>query len=119
MATFNAEQEKTSGKMSDLVMEYVSQFIAKDYLEAYEHAIKEERYEFVPSEFDESVYKKIAKLIRKNTKQNAKIFRGILYLAAALICAACLAFTVFVLANDTLRNGVFDSLYSITGGRNR
>lgn len=115
MATFNAEQEKTSGKMSDLVMEYVSQFIARDYLEAYERAVKDERFEFVPSEFDESIYKKITKLARKNTKQNVRILRLIIFIAAALICAACVAFTIFVLSDGALRNEVFNSLSWITG----
>lgn len=110
MATFNAQQEKTSGKMADLVMEYVSQFIARDYLEAYEQANRDERDEFVPAGFDEAVYKGITKLVRKTTKQNVKIIRFIIFLTMGLICAACIAFTIFVLSDSALRNEVFDSL---------
>ena len=106
MASFDIEQEKTAGKMSDLVMENVSQFIARDYLEAYERVMKEERFEFVPSEFDEKIYKKITRLIRKKTGYTNKIFRFIIYIIVALICAACIAFTLFVMINGALRQEV-------------
>ena len=103
MATFGEEQEMTAGKMSDLVMEYVSQFIARDFHEAYEKSAAEERYEFVPKEFDEKMFKKINKLERKGTGRR---FRGLfvaLGIVAAAVCAACIAFTVMVLINSPLR----------------
>jgi len=108
MASFDQVQEKTAGKMSDLVMEYVSQFIAKDYLEAYDRVSTEERFEFVPSEFDEKIYKKITKLIRKKTGYKIKVLRSIIYIIVALVCALCIAFTLFVLLNDVFRQEILD-----------
>jgi len=108
MASFDHIQGKTAGKMSDLVMEYVSQFIARDYLEAYERAMKEASYEFVPPEFDEKIYKKITKLIRKKTGYNVKIFRIIIYVVVGVLCALSIAFAVFILMNSALRQEVFD-----------
>lgn len=106
MASLDNEQEKTAGKMSDLVMEYVSQFIARDYLEAYERIVKEERCEFVPPEFDEKIYKKITKLIRKKTGYNIKLLRNLIYVIVALVCAACVAFTLFVMLSDAPRHEI-------------
>ena len=103
MASFDQVQGKTAGKMSDLVMEYVSQFIARDYVEAYENVMNEERYEFVPADFDDKIYKKFSKLIRKKTGSNKKAFRRVLYFIGALVCVACIAFTIFVLQNDPMR----------------
>ena len=108
MASFDHIKEKTAGKMSDLVMEYVSQFIARDYLEAYERAIKEARCEFVPPEFDEKIYKKITKLVRKKTGYHIKVFRIIVYVIAAVLCALSILFTAFVLTDSALRQEVFD-----------
>ena len=115
MATFGEEQEKTSGKMSDLVMEYVSQFIARDFLEAYERARSEERYEFVPAEFDEKIYKKISKLNRKKTGQNIKLIRLILLLAIAAVCAVCIFFTAMVLSNSMVRDEVLQTVFPFLG----
>jgi len=106
MSTFNAEQIKTSEKMSDLVMEYVSQFIARDFLEVYERAGAESSGEFVPAEFDDKMYKKITKIIRKNTGHNIKMLRLAIFLFTMLICAVCVIFTVTVLMHDTLRGEI-------------
>jgi len=107
MASFDQEQMKTAGKMSDLIMETVSQFIARDYLEAYEKVIREERFDFVPAEFDDKVYKKIAKQVRKKTGPDKKIFRLVLKIFAAAISVSCIAFTIAVLANEALRHEIF------------
>jgi len=98
---------KTAGKMSDLVMESVSQFIARDYLEAYDRIMKEERYEFVPAEFDDKIYKKIGNLIRKKTGYSNSLFRKTMKVIAAAISLSCIGFTVAVLANDVLRQEIF------------
>ena len=110
MASFDREHEKTAGKMSDLVIEYVSQFIASDHLEAYDRVMKEERFEFVPSEFDEKIYKKISKQIRKNTGYNMRVLRYIIYATAALVCALCVAFTIFALADGGIRHEILNLL---------
>ena len=112
MASFDHTKEKTAGKMADLVMEYVSQFIARDYLEAYERTMNEERYEFVPSEFDEKIYKTITKLIRKKTRYKLKILRNIAGAVIAFLCILCVAFTIFVMLNSPLRHAVFDIIGS-------
>jgi hypothetical protein len=98
--------------MSDLVMEYVSQFIARDFLEAYEKASGSSPKEFVPPEFDDIIYKKITKAIRKNMGQNIKTLRFIMFLAAALICTLSITFTALVLLQDTLRSEIFDIILS-------
>ena len=118
MTTFDEEQVKTSGKMSDLVMEYVSQFIARDFYEAYEKANQTGHEEFVPLEIDNKMYKKIAKAIRKNTGkkgQNTQIWRFIIKFIIALICVSCVAFTVMALLfYDPLRNELFSILSSLS-----
>ena len=111
MATFDNEQEKTAGKMSDLVMEYASQFIARDYLESYERVMEdEERFEFVPAEFDDKIYKRIGKLIRKKTGYRFRVFRLVANLVLVLICASCIAFTALVLLTSTLRMEILEML---------
>ena len=112
MSTFNAEQIKTSEKMSDLVMEYVSQFIARDFLEVYERVGAESSGEFVPAEFDDKMYKKITKIIRKNTGQNIKTLRFVIFLFTIVVCALCVIFTVMVLMHDMLRGEIVDIISS-------
>ena len=108
MATsFDQEQVRTAGKKSDLMMESVSQLIARDYLEAYERVLSDERYTFVPAEFDDKIYRKISKHIKKKTGYNIKIFRVIVKIAVAAVCLSCIAFTIAVLLNDGLRHEVF------------
>ncbi|MCL1809355.1 MAG: hypothetical protein FWG42_06305 [Clostridiales bacterium] len=113
MSTFNAEQGKTLGKMSDLVMEYISQFIARDFFEAYEKASRPDHHEFVPSEFDEKIYKKTVNLYRKCTGQNNRTLRSAAFFTAALICLSCVAFTVLVLSDGALRHEIFSSALSL------
>jgi len=100
---FDQAQEKTAGKMSDLVMEYVSQYVAREYLEAYERVMTEERFDFVPGSFDDKIYKKISKHIRKKTGRNKKTLRSVLYFIISLICISCISFTVAVLMHESLR----------------
>jgi hypothetical protein len=110
MAAFNSAEVRTSEKMSDLVMEYVSQFIARDFLENYEKAAEEGREDYttyLPKEFDEKIYRKITRLIRKNTGQNRRIMGLVVGLFALFICSCCVAFTVMVLLNEGLRDEIF------------
>ena len=109
MSAFNAEQMKTSEKMSDLVMEYVSQYIAEDFLEVYEKAAEKSLAmpeEFVPSDFDEKIYKKIAGAVRKNTGRNAGALRSAVRFVALIVGLLCAVFTGLVMANETLRSEV-------------
>jgi len=106
MSTFNAEQMKTSEKMSDLVMEHVSQFIARDFLDAYEKAGAKNSKEFVPSEFDDKIYKKITRIAKKNTGHSLKTLRLAIFLFAALTGALCVLFTAAVLMHDGLRSEI-------------
>jgi len=107
MASFENEQGKTAGKMSDLVMESISQYIARDFLEAYEKGQKEDIYEYAPAEFDEKIYKKIAKLMRKKTGSSKKLFRKTALIIAAAVSLFCIAFTIAVLSNNALRYEIF------------
>jgi len=107
MASFDQEKMKTAGKMSDLVMETASQFIARDFLEAYERVLREERFDFVPAEFDDKIYKKIAKSIRKKTETKINLFRLMVKIIVAAVCVSSLAFTIAVLLNETLRHEIF------------
>jgi hypothetical protein len=114
MTAFDIEQIKTSGKMADLVMEYVSQFIARDYFEAYERATetgKDALPLLTPIEYDEKIYKKLTKLVKNNTRYKTKPLRSALKFFTALLCVFCLAFTLFVLSNDALRGGVINILF--------
>ena len=115
MTDFNAAQVKTSEKMSDLVMEYVSQFIARDFLETYERAAEEGRLEtasLLPAEFDDRIYKKITKLAKRRTGREIKPLRGLAFFAAAAVCLACVAFTAFVLLSGGLREEVLNIFFS-------
>ena len=96
--------------MSDLTMESLSQLIARDFLEDYEKVMGDERYDYVPSEFDEKIYKKISKHIRRKTGHNIRIFRSVIKIAVAAVCLACMAFTIAVLSNETLRHEIFSML---------
>jgi len=111
MTTFDAAQMKTSDKMSNLIMEYVSQIIARDFYETYERealAGKQEALRFTPAPFDEEIYKKITKLIKKRRLRKAVTARFALGLIAAALCIFCVAFTVFVFLNEALRGEVFN-----------
>ena len=110
MAAFIDEQGKTSEKMSDLVMEYVSQFIARDFYEAYEEEAKTERYDYVPANFDEKMYKRIAVLFHGKSGQNKRVVLMAARSVIAMICLACVAFTIMVLLNSTLRHEIFYTL---------
>jgi len=114
MAIFDDEQVKTSGKMSDLIMEYVSQFIARDFYEVYEHAaetVKHEPAQLTPAEFDDRIYRKTTKLISKNSRRGVKALRFAIGLIVAAICIFCVAFTITVL----LRGALFgDVIFQIT-----
>ena len=112
MSIFIAEQGKTSGKMSDLVLEYVSQFIARDYFENYEKASGPDQHNYVPTSLDEKIYRNIACLFRKKTGQNAKLLRGLIFSAAAAVCVACIIFTAAVLLNNSLRFEIINSFSS-------
>ena len=112
MSTFNAEQIKTSEKMSDLVMEYVSLFIARDFLETYEKANETGHEQFVPPEFDEKIYKKIAKTVRKTTGQNAKVVRKGFSILISAIGVLCAVFTAFVMLHESMRNEVIAAVLS-------
>jgi len=112
MTTFDAEQVKTSEKMSDLVMERVSQIIAGDFLEMYEKVIEKSYEDFVSNEFDEYMYKKITKTINKTTKRSIRTLRLIFLLITAITCIACIAFTVTALLHETIRNEVIRVLLS-------
>jgi len=113
MSIFNAEQIETSEKMSDLVMEHVSQFVARDFLEAYERAGAKNSKDFVPSEFDDKIYKKITKIVRKKTGHNIKTLRLAMFLFASLISALCILFTVMVLMHDGLRNEIISIIRQV------
>ncbi|MCL1983150.1 MAG: hypothetical protein FWG53_08730 [Clostridiales bacterium] len=113
MSTFNTEQGKTSGKMSDLVMEYISQFIARDFFESYEKANGLDQHDYVPPDFDDKIYKKTVALFRKSTGQSIRALRGAAYLAAALICVSCIAFTALVLSDSALRHEILSSAMSL------
>jgi len=110
MASFDEEHYKTSEKRSDLVMEYVSQFIAHDYLEIYEKASNEQQGKMVPLENDEKIYKKVSDQVKKKTGYRGRIFRRTVLSAIIAFSVLSIAFTVYVLTNDTLRHAVFNSI---------
>ena len=72
---FDEEHHKTTEKMADLVMEYVSRFIAQDHLDAYERARDDAREEFVPTAFDDKIYKKTARQIKGKKGDLFRLFR--------------------------------------------
>jgi len=114
MTFFEARQMKTSSKMSDLVMESVSQFIARDFHEAYERAVEEAKYEtavFTPAGFDEKIYKKITKLIKKDAQSGKKIARLALIAVLGAACLLCMAFTAVVLLNGAARSSLLSILF--------
>ena len=109
MSAFSAEQIKTSEKMSDLVMEYASQYIAEDFLEVYEKASEKSLAipeVFVPPDFDEKIYKKIAGAVRRNTGRSTGALRSAVRFVAMAIGVLCAAFTAAVWASETLRSEV-------------
>ena len=115
MSAFDVEQVKTSEKMSDLVMEYVAQFIAHDFHEAYGRArgeVGNGAAPVTPAEFDDRIYKKITKLARKSAGNNFKALRFALSAVAVAICAACIAFTAFAMCDGGIRVAVVNEILS-------
>ena len=115
MSAFDTEQMRTSEKISDMVMEYVSQFIARDFHEFYERACDggaADTTPVIPEEFDEKIYKKITKLIKKRTGYNVRAVRLIFGFTAVAVCIICIVFTVMTLMNCVLRTEILDMVLS-------
>jgi len=87
MASFIEEKYKISEKMADLVMEYASWYLAREYLEAYENAKDDALGEFVPAAFDDKIYKRVLRQMKIKTGRSSRAFRILRILVVAALIA--------------------------------